>query len=485
MQILVKAVQTNLSRVLLCALASWRLNSNFQNVLKQTIPAAVILVTGAAVFFIHGCKNHPPPSEWNLLWIVIDDLKADHLGSAGYERKVTPELDRLAKSGVRFSWCVTQSPWSLPSYASMLSSRYPYELVLGDSYLKHIRAETDVARSRDPYRMPDMNHHWYVPVNKKAPLLAEILQQSGLSTAAWVNNSWLSPGAYGMERGFGHYFDGVAHHSPYTPADETAAMASKWIRENASSRWFAFVQFMDPHRPYQPHPEFSFGSRFIDLYDSEIAFTDRALGAILKTLDELELGNRTIIVVNSDHGEGVFEDNKMFVGHGGGVIPQIVRVPLVIRWPGGPEDREVKALCRNLDIMPTVLELLEAPEVKGMQGRSLLADIKGKAKTSALPAYTMAVLKGPEQISLILQGDKPDRIFQAAITPAYQQASVFRITGKGKEGGVSQELTRRIMQDITKFTEQADRSIAESKKRQPPDLDEKTKAGLRALGYLQ
>jgi arylsulfatase A-like enzyme len=452
---------------------------------KIIITVLAMAVAGAAVFISVGaCERTSPPEEWNLLWIVIDDLKADHLGVAGYHRDVTPELDSVAGQGARFSWCVTQAPWSLPSYASMLASRHPYELVLGDNYLKHVRAETEVARSRDPHRMPELNHHWYVRMDPAVPTIAQVLKDSGFKTAAWPNNAWLSPGTFGLEAGFDHYFDGAGHKSPYTPADEIADLAVAWIRENASSRWFAFVQFMDPHRPYQPRPDFDFGKRFIDLYDAEIAFADREMGRIIKALDELGIYDRTIVVINSDHGEGVFEDDSSFVGHGGGVIPEIVRVPLIIKWPGGPKGRTIRALCRNLDVMPTALELLEVKAPQGVRGRSLLPDIKSSKKTSPEPAFTSSVFKGPEQVSVIMQGKKPDEVYQAVAIPAYEKADVFSITGDGRKPGVP-EAAARLMEALRRRLREAEQAVISADRGAPPMLDQKTRDNLRALGYFQ
>jgi len=225
--------------------------------------ALICLLVGTALFLCQSCEKTPPRDKWNVLWIVVDDLMASHLGAAGYERDITPNIDRLAKDGVRFEHCVTQSPWSLPSYASMLTSRHPWELIMGDAYLMHIKAETDVARSRDPYRMPDMNRHWYVAMKDDVTTIAEVMKEEGLSTGAWVNNAWLAPKKYGMEQGFDHYFDGLADASPYTPADETVRLAGDWIEENRDGRWFAFVQLMDPHKPHRSHKDINFGDRII------------------------------------------------------------------------------------------------------------------------------------------------------------------------------------------------------------------------------
>lgn len=450
------------------------------------IAVLTLAVLGAVIFFLAmKDRRSPPPSQWNVLWIVIDDLKADHLGVAGYDRDITPSLDRLARSGARFDWCVTQAPWSLPSYASMFTSRYPSELVLGPDYLKHVRAETEIARSRDPLRMPAFNTYWYEAIRPGAPAIAGWLRERGFATAAWVNNAWLSPGSYGLEAGFQSYFDGAANHSPYTPADETADLAVKWIGEHASSRWFAFVHFMDPHRPYHPHPGLDFGTRFLDLYDAEIAFTDRAVGEIMDELDRRGLRDHTIIVINADHGEGVFAEDARFIGHGGGVIPEIVRVPLIVSWPGSPKGRVMTALCRNLDIMPTILDLLQIPGPEGMRGRSLLPEIKRKAKTSPEPAFTMAVLKGPEQVSAIIQGDEPGQIYQAVVIPAYQEASVYTIIADGLTPGAPPEATAMLMEDLKKFLAEAEQAVATAQHGASPALDEKTIANLRALGYLK
>ena len=449
--------------------------------------ALILAVLGGLYLLAMAVRKalRPPASEWNLLWVAIDDFTADRLGVAGYERGITPSLDRLARSGVWGVRCVTQSPWSLPSYASMLSSRYPYELVLNRSYLQHLRAETEVARSRDPYRLPELNVHWYSPLPPDTPLLAAVLKERGFATAAWVNNAWLKPGTYGLERGFGDYHDGLAGRSPYTPADETAAQAAAWIRERAGGRWFAFVQLMDPHRPYQPHPQYAFGTKMADLYDAEVAFTDQAVGELLAALEAAGLADRTVVVVSSDHGEGVFADNADFVGHGGGVAPAIALVPLILRWPGGPAGREYEALCRNLDLMPTVLELLQVAGPAGMQGRSLLPEIRDRVKTSPEPAFTMAVLKGPEQVSVLVQGRKPEDLYQGVVIPAYNQVRVYSLgPDLSPREGAPEAVAAGLITALEKFVGGADRALAEGPPRAPALLDEKTRASLKALGYI-
>ncbi len=437
----------------------------------------------ASSIMVESCKGpKTKPQEMNFLWIVIDDLKASHLGAAGYAREITPNLDALARTGVRFERCVTQAPWSLPSYASMLTSRYPYELVMGKPYKMHVMAETEVARSRDPFRMPDKNLHWYAAAPENVTTIAQILERRGIATAAWINNPWLSPNAYGLERGFDHYFDGTEGDGPYAPADVTADLAMEWIEQNKDGRWFAFVQFMDPHKPHLEHEGIDHGERIIDRYDAEIQFTDGQIGRLMEGVERLGLFDKTIIVVGSDHGEGVFENDKDFVGHGGGVIPEIVRVPLIIKWPGGPNGKVVSGLCRNLDIMPTALELMGIEDGPSLRGVSLLGMIGGDGEAVDV-AYTSSVLKGPERVSAIVRDGPGGDFYQGVATPAYKDLRFYPLEKKG-DRQIPPSVQKRLAILLDSFVREAARS-AEASEEESPRLSEKTKASLKSLGYLQ
>jgi hypothetical protein len=291
---------------------------------------------------------------------------------------------------------------------------------------------------------------------------------------------------YGIVRGFVVYHDGVADRDPYTPADENAARVAAWIEAHAVQRWFVLVQFMDPHRPYQFHPQYDFGPRALDRYDGEVAFTDQAVGSLLAALERLGLSERTVVVVNADHGEAIQESDSDFLGHGGAVLPEIVFVPLLLRWPGGPGGLKFEALCRNLDIMPTVLELLKVEGPAGMKGRSLVTEFRARTKTSPEPAFTMGVLKGPEQVSAIMQGERPEELYQGVVIPAYQRPAVYTLAADraGREGAPA-ETARRLMEDLHDFVAEAEAALAGRPAAEAPLLDEKTRASLKALGYLQ
>ncbi len=445
----------------------------------MTIPfrLKIILVLLLAVLFsLPVCKwTAVPRDKWNVLWIVIDDLNVNHLGCYGYKRGVTANIDRLAGRGVRFEYCITQAPWTLPSFASMLSSRHPYEVVMTREYLRHIKAETGVARSRDPYRMPDFNHHWYCAARPEVKLLAEMLKDEGFETFTWTNNQWLSPGISGLERGFDVYKYTDRTDKYYLPAQEILAGTGDWIMDKKDSRWFALIHLMEPHIPYHDHEGIDFGEREIDRYDAEIKYMDDELGGFLDRLEGLGLLDRTVIVINADHGEAVSPDGSRTIGHGGLVTMDVLRVPLIIRWPGCPGGSLISEPIRNLDITPTLLEILGIEPEPGLRGKSLVEIMDGKGETFSRPAFTMAVIKGPEHISLILDGCK------AVWIPAYGRESFIDIGRRDK----ACENVKQVKFELRSLLGEIEALLSAAEVRPPVKISPDERKRLEALGYFR
>jgi arylsulfatase A-like enzyme len=376
---------------------------------------AVFTITG-------GCHRRFEGAPQNVVWICLDDLKAASLGCYGRRRNTSPNLDALAREGVRFEWCISQSSWSLPSYASVFTSRYPYETLLTREYLRHLRGETEIARSRDPYRMPKMNQHWFGKLRPEIPTAAEVFSRAGFRTAAWTNNQWLAPAVSGLDRGFGEYVFTNKPDALVPPANESLTAAADWVEHHRQERFFIFIHLMDAHEPWHERAEFGFGSRALDRYESEIRFADQQIGTFLDRLRQLQLRDRTLVVVSSDHGEGIYEENERFVGHGGGVIQDLIRVPLLMAGPGLPEGKVIKRTVRKLDIFPTLLDLVGLPAPPEIRGQSMVPLWTGKPEPGPddyLPAVTMGMLKGPEQISVITGR------WQVVLIPAYGSVQLF------------------------------------------------------------
>jgi hypothetical protein len=277
---------------------------------------------------------------------------------------------------------------------------------------------------------------------KEGPVsMAEVLAGEGYATGAIVNAPSLSP-ELGVDRGFQHY--DIQYPSSGRIADGTTEDALAWIDGTGGKPFFLFVHYFDPHMPYSPpapydtifDPDYggdlgravtrsdfpnlkeprspalmALTGRDWDhiqaLYDGEIAFNDKALGDLIRGLEERRLLERTLIVFLSDHGEEFFDHGSF--GHGHSLYDELIRVPLVFSLPGAiPRGREVEPVVRLTDIMPTCLSLLGIEASVPMEGADLMPLLTGSGDPQPAPgalvppgiAYSEALLQGPEQKSL-------------------------------------------------------------------------------------
>ena len=382
-------------------------------------------VLGKIVFVIFGClliSCGAREQRLNIMIIGVDTLRRDHLSCYGYERETTPNIDRLAATSVLFEDAVSQSPWTLPSFATLFTSLYPTQHGAGD--LRSHGAGSYGTRMSTSF-----------------PPLAMMLLKKGYSTGAVVNAPALAP-ELGVDRGFEFY--STAPRWNRRLADKTTQDALEWIDGNSENAFFIFVHYFDPHLDYEPPPPYDTHfdpgytgsidgaftretyykmeemlSRENDpqaatewdhiraLYDGEILFTDKAIGDLLEGIDERGLRGNTLIVFMSDHGEEFF-DHKGFE-HGHTLYDELIKVPLMFSLPGSlPEGRRIGQQVRILDVVPTVLEILGIRPWTHLEGASLMPLITGKRDVepggaSLLPsrfAYSESMLYGTEKKSL-------------------------------------------------------------------------------------
>src|SRR5262245_26979717 len=225
----------------------------------------------------------------NLLLVTIDTLRADHLRCYGDAAIETPSMDRLAREGVLLEDAVVQVPQTRPSHASIMTGRYPYEHGVRDNFSQPPRADL--------------------------PTLATLLKASGFDTAAFIGGFPLTRDA-GLNRGFDVYDDHLAggpEGSGQALAERRASRvvdsALAWLGRPRARRFFAWVHLYDPHAPYRPPAPFdkTYSSR---PYDGEIAYADQQLGRLLEALDRDGRARNTIVLVTSDHGEGLGEHGE-------------------------------------------------------------------------------------------------------------------------------------------------------------------------------
>ena len=345
--------------------------------------AVAVLIAALGVFWISGRRNAGDllrNSQQNILLITIDTLRADALGSYG-GRAATPNLDRLATQGLRFTFAHAHAVVTLPSHSSILTGRYPFE---------------HGVRDNAGYRLDD-----------KADTLAELARGQGFATGAFVGAFPLDR-QFGLAQGFDVYHDVggrmVAEGDfAFTErrAEDVVRDARAWI-DSQSGKWFAWVHVFDPHAGYTPPPPFDEQYRS-DPYAGEVAYVDSALGPLL----ELARGSTrpTLVVVTADHGEGLGEHGE--ATHGTFAYESTLRVPLIVAQlgPGAATGagRVVDTPARHIDIVPTIADVLQLLAPDGLPGRPLL-DEGDAPRQTYFEAMTPMLKRGWAPLSGVIDG---------------------------------------------------------------------------------
>ncbi len=306
------------------------------------------------------------PEKPNVVLITIDTLRHDHLGAYGYDRDTSPNIDAVADHGTLFEHSWAHAPSTRYSLPAILTGRYP----LNVDY--------------------DYSVQGWPGISEDNTTIAEIVQGQGYRTAAFTNH-WYFSRVRSMDQGFDiydnsnqrlHEMDGDAG-----PAETTGSssrqqsdsalefLAGHLEDDEADEPFFLWVHYYDPHYVYQKHEGFDFGDERVDLYDSEIAFTDHHIGRVFDDLRQRGVWDETAVIVASDHGEG-FGERGIYL-HGYDLYAPQTRVPLVMRVPG-TQPRRIDMPVGHVDILPTIANLVGAEPSREMMGRSLIDLITGE-----------------------------------------------------------------------------------------------------------
>ncbi len=317
------------------------------------------------------------PQRPHVLLITVDTLRADHLSSYGYHLRTSPNMDRLAAEGVLFERAYCPIPMTGPSHFSMFTGRYPQE---------HGARINGVS----------------IPGDSKWLTVPQVLRRFGYASGAFVSAWPLIGRLTQLNRHFDHYDEELGRtyqvfHSMRWAEDVTRP-ALKWLADREEpERWFLWVHYFDPHEPYnmreefakpelvgEPHPAYSqYPKGVLDRmarYDSEIGYADKHIGMLLDRVDKLGLRDSTLVVVVSDHGEGLGEQG--FVGHGRWLYESTVHVPWIMRLPGRIEPGTViRQNVSTLDLAPTLLDLA-VPEFR--DETEISVSYAGRSQVSAI-----------------------------------------------------------------------------------------------------
>ncbi|MEM9193211.1 MAG: sulfatase [Myxococcota bacterium] len=338
-----------------------------------------------------------PEEARNVVVLTIDTLRASKLRPYNRRSRVqTPILSAVAEDATLFEAAQSPENWTKPSVASILTSLTP---------MTH-------GTKQDAASLP-----------REALMVSEVFQEAGFETGTFLANGYVSD-RFGFAQGWDHYTNYIREERN-TSARNVFKEAAEWIEEHKDERFFAYIQTIDPHVPYDPPDEFlamydedhrsytgqvrnrmtgpllgdakrnpprvtfteSDKARLRDLHDAEISYHDRYFGVFIEKLKELGLYEDMIFVITSDHGEE-FEEHGSW-GHGHSVYQELLHVPLIVRWPAAEaRGLRVASTVSTMDISPTVLEAsgVAIPEV--FEGRSLLGYLRDQPPAGPAVAFS-------------------------------------------------------------------------------------------------
>ena len=499
--------------------------------LRQLTAAAAGLFAVLAATAISGKSDLPVPtattakkvstsSAPNVLWVVMDTVRADHLSLYGYSRETTPNLDRFARGATVYRQAKSSANWTLPSHASMFTGLY--------------------ARAHGANIFP----HGTLPsgLQPKFGTVAELLTSSGYVSMAEIGNSFIVP-EYGLAQGF-QLFDArgivpwAGPRDTYLPRhlmrrimdqflwtqdfDRVTRRAeditSNGIRLMDSARereqpFFLFVNYMDAHEPYvPPHPYdtiFPGKNRkmtrshylrmlneviarkrrmtqteyehYVSQYDGAIRYIDDQLARLFARLQQAGVYDKTLIVVTSDHGEAFGERN--YVGHRQSLYQDQIFVPLVIKYPGQHEARTDARVVSNVDLMPTVVAAVGLTVPKGLHGQDLLSPVWESNRAVSAEAYLhqgLAILRPDhparqysifrDKLKLISNSDGTNELYDLSTDPT-ERKNIYR---------VDSTIAKTMRETLNEWLDEVPMQMQPPKK-----VNTRTMDRLKALGYVQ
>ena len=383
-----------------------------------------------------------------VILISIDTLRSDRLPAYGYTGVATPAIDELRDDSVLFTRAFSHVPLTLPAHASMLTGRMPYEHGIRDN---------------QGYVLDDT---W--------PTLPELLGARGYRTGAAVS-AFILRRETGIDRGFDFFEDRIEDApanqlvSPLRPGRATLDATSAWLDEVAGGPFFLFFHIYEPHLPYEPDEPSR--ERYGVTYDAEVATADRVIGDLLQRLRDSGAYDRSLIVLTSDHGEGLGDHG--LIEHGPLLYREALQVPLLIKLPQGVEaPRTSDRPAQLVDLFPTILHALGTPwEGEPMTGVALLGAHEAAGRT--LYGETLFPRLHFGWSDLYSAIDYPYHLIDGP------DPELYDLENDPEELHNILDDNRRVYRRLTDHLAALPRTFTA-----PGPVDDETRAKLAALGYL-
>lgn len=423
----------------------------------------------------------------NIVLITIDTLRADHLSCYGYERNTSPNIDKIAKEGIRFTNAIATSSWTSPSMASIMTSLYPISHGVRRGFVKAGKA----------YEQEALNDGFHT--------LAEILRNNGYTTFGAVANVLMAE-----EQGFAQGFD-YYHCEGFEEAAVINNVIFSWKGKiKKSKKFFIWIHYIDPHDEYRARSpwisdyaaELWIGNThlskqtmeelrkstptikkkenmleyLIALYDSEINYLDYHIGNLIY---KLGLDKNSLIVITSDHGEEFLCHGSL--GHGNSLYQELIHVPLIIKQPPSYKKPIISVIdepASIIDIMPTILGVLGITPSKKIMGKNLLE--KEEWSRGQKRDYLFSEISQWYVFNAILKNN-----WKYIYNTCKQEEELYDITKDHEESDnlVHQEVSiaKELRKELLNWASTSPKAPSTKKKTKPSkEIEEK----LKALGYI-
>jgi arylsulfatase A-like enzyme len=465
------------------------LNRAFALQATAELRSAGWILTAALLLVSIACQpvSTDLPAKRDIYVLLVDTLRADHLSLYGYERPTSPNLDRFAASATVFENVMATSSWTLPSVSSLMTGLYPA------AHGVNMKAVTELNVLRPGVRT-----------------LAEVLASEGYRTVAIVTNPYLVRNKHGISRGFEEY-----HTAWMKNASQVNDLARKIITSNDDPRpLFLYIHYMDPHGPYDRHPETDptplgpiparldrpltrkqlnripdhlrlpdrddLGS-YIQAYDRSILAWDESFGDWIAWLDARSTRPDPIVAILADHGEEFTERGAW--DHGRTLHREVLAVPWVLRVPGRSASRVSNRVVSLIDVAPTLLGALELPTPTQMRG----LDVSEKEFEPGRPVFAMTVEYGadPTDHSMFMRAVRRDDlkfIQKGSQSDCYELA---RDPGERRSICEKANWRDRAESDIKNWNRENEDIAAALGAGEKQELGLEQQERLRAIGYIE
>ena len=457
-----------------------------------------------------------PLGKMNIIMFIVDALRPDHLSANGYARATSPNMDRLAKEGTSFSNAYCPFPWTNSSILSAFTGVYPHNhgvrLVSNNKFNESVTTLPEILKS-----------HGFRNAYLDVDVLSEPAMKKGFqefNPLRWKIENKIKRSIYKIFNP--KNFLGLT--------EQHTGIAIRWIKKHSGDKFFLCHHPIDLHWPYWPPKPYDhmFDSGYkgshdfntlaggklargdvlfghvkfqkeemehaIAHYDGAIKYVDTQIGRILDTLKEIGLEDETLVILTSDHGEN-FGEHDFYFQHAASLYEPSIRIPLIFKHPRlVPKGKIIKQRVQNIDIMPTIMDMLNVPLIDRIDGISLLPLLKGE--TLKCREFIFA-----ESLEEHFKGHK--RIFFPGIKGKWRtmiigdwkiiyiphpQNDIFELYNLkddpdeknnliSKEKEIASEMKKRILEFLKQQSNEGDADLS--------SMDDKSKKLLRELGYME